>query len=300
MNELNASVGLLARDVEAPTSVGVQPAPWDCVPEFEVGKGRTGRAFLRFRIARTFGVGQTLRYMAAVALFRVLKPMQRQKAPNGQVIDVDAMGNPDYEFRTLFELYAGDEYVIPEAASQLPIRTVLDFGANIGLAALWFNMRYPDARILSFEPVFHQFRKLAANTSAMPNVEIFQEAVCAADQKLRFEAAGAGSSSVGVSNSPLSFEVEGVDIFRRLESVGAEGPFLFKLDIEGGEYSLFEDARIDAVLEKTNIAFIELHRFGSETDVLASEIHRKLQIHFPVVKVLQVQPSVNAVLLAHR
>lgn len=44
--------------------------------------------------------------------------------------------------------------------SALPIQTILDVGANEGQFGCWIRQRFPNAQIISFEPVPHAFSKL--------------------------------------------------------------------------------------------------------------------------------------------
>jgi FkbM family methyltransferase len=64
-----------------------------------------------------------------------------------------------------YDLFADLQYRV-----LLPMRTVLDVGANTGQTALEVSKGFPQAVIHSFEPVAESFRKLEANTAALPNV----------------------------------------------------------------------------------------------------------------------------------
>ena len=48
----------------------------------------------------------------------------------------------------------------------MPTPRILDCGANIGLATLYFKLLYPGACITCFEPGAEAFRVLEANISA--------------------------------------------------------------------------------------------------------------------------------------
>ncbi|MBV9921033.1 MAG: FkbM family methyltransferase, partial [Pseudonocardia sp.] len=60
------------------------------------------------------------------------------------------------------EIFARREY---EFASKRPDPVILDCGANIGMATLYFKWRYPAARIAAFEPDPSAFALLEANVS---------------------------------------------------------------------------------------------------------------------------------------
>ena len=255
----------------------------------------------KFRLMRTFGLVQTLKFFTAIAIMRTFKKFQQMRCPNGQVIEISATGEPDDEQLALFEIFAWDEYKLPEEVKALPISTVLDFGANVGMASLYFKMTYPDVRILAYEALFHHYRRAVANTKELQNVEVMCNAVCTSTQILHFVAAGPGSRTAsGDTRKQVLAPVEGIDIFEDLSAKGAQGPFLLKLDIEGGEYDLFADDRMPALLAKTNIAFIELHRISPECDAKAAAIIELLTKEFRVVTTLRTISEWATVLLVHR
>ena len=57
------------------------------------------------------------------------------------------------------------EYWLPP---QFEPRSILDLGANIGIASIDFALRYPQASILAIEPVAANFQLLQKNISRLP------------------------------------------------------------------------------------------------------------------------------------
>ena len=51
---------------------------------------------------------------------------------------------------------------------------ILDVGANIGAASVFFALNYPDANIFSFEPVTKNFNLLKDNTEHFKNINLFK------------------------------------------------------------------------------------------------------------------------------
>lgn len=276
--------------------------PWRAAADQVVGADSGFREFAaKFRLMRTFGFVQTIRFFTAIAVMRAFRNFQKMRCANGQVIEISATGEPDDEQLALFEIFAWDEYDLPEEAKRHQINTVLDFGANVGMATLYFSLQFPEARILAYEALFHHYRRAVANTKDLPNVEVMCNAVCTTDELLHFVAAGPGSRSVtGATGKQIVAPVEGIDIFADLERQHASGPFLLKLDIEGGEYSLFDDPRMSDLLSQTNIGFIELHRISDDCDAKALSIIEMLNREFRVVKTLRSYPQWATVLLVYR
>jgi FkbM family methyltransferase len=56
------------------------------------------------------------------------------------------------DFVTFQEIFFNEEYRLAREIPVTDVRGILDLGANVGLAARWFLMRFPDARIVGVEP----------------------------------------------------------------------------------------------------------------------------------------------------
>lgn len=66
-------------------------------------------------------------------------------------------------------------------------RLIIDGGANVGYASVYFAQRYPDALVLAVEPVLRNFRLLTSNTEAYPNIRRFNHALWPRRTYLRIE-----------------------------------------------------------------------------------------------------------------
>jgi len=62
--------------------------------------------------------------------------------------------------------------------------TILDIGANIGSFALWANMRWPNSKILSFEPDPETFAILVRNVGHLPNITCHNFAVYPSNKQI--------------------------------------------------------------------------------------------------------------------
>ena len=80
----------------------------------------------------------------------------------------------DYgELQVMRDIVLDEEY----AVSGIDPETVLDLGANIGIASAWFRGRYPAARIVAVEPDPDTFAKLERNLGGDDAVTLVQAAV---------------------------------------------------------------------------------------------------------------------------
>ena len=53
------------------------------------------------------------------------------------------------------------------------VSVVIDIGASVGAAAVFFSLAYPDATVFAFEPASEPYRLLRSNADARPNVHAY-------------------------------------------------------------------------------------------------------------------------------
>jgi FkbM family methyltransferase len=146
-----------------------------------------------------------------------------------------------------------------ESASPSP--RILDCGANVGLASLFFSRLYPAARITAFEADPALFQMLDANLKAnrAAAVETRHAALWTSTGRLTFRCEGSDSGMI----DSLPGAVDGTATIvpsLRLRDVLDEGPVdLLKLDIEGAEDVVLADC--EPVLHRVNAMVMDLHEF---------------------------------------
>jgi FkbM family methyltransferase len=138
-------------------------------------------------------------------------------------------------------------------------RTIIDLGANIGLATLYFAEKFPHARILSVEPESSNFamllrnvRKLATKGRCVP----LQAALWSKDSRLDVLNPGVGHNAFAFGEKSDG-EVRGLSIMTILERSGFETVDLLKADIEGAEVELFSGS-LDW-LPRVRVLAVEFH-----------------------------------------
>jgi len=133
--------------------------------------------------------------------------------------------------------------------------SIVDLGANIGLATLWFKRAYPRARIVALEPDPALFACLERNVRAnrLADVELVERAAWNVDAELDFLPDGADGGRLG-PGSARSFKVKALAIDRFL--AGRPIDFL-KIDIEGAEAEVLAACR--PLLPRVGGLFVEYH-----------------------------------------
>ena len=144
------------------------------------------------------------------------------------------------EVFNVLEVFAFGAYDLP-SVDRYSVRTVIDIGANIGAATLWFSQKFPLAHVLAVEPGSQTASRLKANIhrNGLSNrVEVITAAVGAQE--------GAGSLIPGYSSalshldpSGRTGEVVSVITLEGLFARVQDGEIdLVKLDCEGSEYEI--------------------------------------------------------------
>ena len=127
--------------------------------------------------------------------------------------------------------YELDAAVAPEA--------ILDLGAHVGAATLFFRLAYPEARIVSVEPDSQNYAALRRNVGDLPGVDLVPAAV------------GGAPGTASVVRRDLSWATQVVPGAHGAETVpvhtlneliaraGADAErTLVKLDVEGAEWDI--------------------------------------------------------------
>jgi FkbM family methyltransferase len=136
--------------------------------------------------------------------------------------------------------------------------TIIDCGANIGLATLYFKIKYPNAEIISFEPDPNIFNTLRDNilNQGFNDVTFRNEAISNEERYNNFYLEG-GHSGMIVQEA-VSDRVIRVKTTRLKNVLNQFDEITFlKIDIEGHERFVIPD--IADELKKVKYLFLEYH-----------------------------------------
>lgn len=137
---------------------------------------------------------------------------------------------------------------------------IVDAGANIGAATVFFQGCFPASHVVAIEPEAGNFAMLSRNTEGL-EVENIQGALTSAPGYVTISDPKVGHW--GYQTAPVDAENAGNDatacitVRQIYEKYVNYLPFIVKIDIEGGEENVFA-ADTDWV-EKTPLIIIELH-----------------------------------------
>ncbi len=130
---------------------------------------------------------------------------------------------------------------------------IIDCGANIGLATIYFKQKYPNATILAFEPDATAVELFKQNTQDFDEVKLIEKALSDKIQRIAFHGDHADGSRKAINNDDTTFLVDTVVLSTFLDK---KVDFL-KIDIEGSEMEVLEECKDK--LGNVERMFIEFH-----------------------------------------
>ncbi len=159
----------------------------------------------------------------------------------------------------LFEIFVREDYAF-NSATAAP--RIIDAGMHMGLATYYFKARYPEARIVGFEPspTLRAVVEENVRRCGFSDVTIEPYALFKADGTLQFhvDADDTMAGSLLASHHAGDAHSGAVEVTaRRLSPYLAEPVDYLKLDIEGAEGGVLEECR--GVLGNVDHLFIEYH-----------------------------------------
>jgi len=136
---------------------------------------------------------------------------------------------------TVAEIFHERQYQLARPLGPAPV--IIDAGANVGVAATWFLLAHPDARLVAIEPVSQNVHWLTRNLAAAPRATVVQAALGAVEGEVLMSLS-AHSAEHAVGDRPGVGGSESVScrrLDRILEEQGITTVDLLKLDVEGSE-----------------------------------------------------------------
>lgn len=137
---------------------------------------------------------------------------------------------------------------------------IVDGGANIGCASIFFAQKFPQATVVAIEPEWSNFKLLQDNVSRLPNVKALKAAIWNVDGHVEIQNPSADNWGFQVQQSTpqSSSTVHALTIPSIMKIAKTERIDILKLDIEGAEKEIFDETSVQW-LDQVGIIIIELH-----------------------------------------
>jgi FkbM family methyltransferase len=190
---------------------------------------------------------------------------------NGRSVNVELPDDNGIRF-VLKEIFSEQQY--RPVPGLVPPRVVLDIGANVGIAAAFFRLVYPDAALICVEPDPNAYALLAQNAARLGNCQTFRLGLHHGTQVRPFHLGDGStvlSSATAVTGSAARLLLIDANAFVAL--LRRNDFDLLKIDTEGSEISILLSLR--QRLPSINVILLEFHSHTDRRlmDELLSESH---------------------------
>lgn len=160
--------------------------------------------------------------------------------------------------RSLKNVFADREYAINFTDEP---KLIIDAGANVGYASVFFADRYPNAKVLAIEPESANFALLNRNAAPYENIVPIHAALWHCQERIAISDPGKGAwafRTSALSHARETVEhVQGVTVQQIIEEHDVSQIDLLKIDIEGAEKQVFEHSC--NWIERVQMIVVELH-----------------------------------------
>jgi FkbM family methyltransferase len=160
------------------------------------------------------------------------------------------------------------------------VRVIIDAGANVGYASIFFADIFPHAIIYAIEPEYKNFKMLQANirlAKLSHRIKPYLGALMPNDGSVKCVMGYRGFQECSVMVRPVDASAEAVtswcfDSFLTL--IKEDAVDILKVDIEGAEFGIFEEYKNAApIFQKTTSIAVEIHHgLGDHQKVISNFI----------------------------
>lgn len=133
-----------------------------------------------------------------------------------------------------------------EYAFDLPFspKSIVDAGANIGMASIYFAQRFPNAKVIAIEAEALNFAALVRNVRPYPSIIPIHAALWNRDGEIGVSqpdpATGSGGEWAFVTHEGSGVKVRAIGMRTLMKEMQIRSVDLLKVDIEGAEKEVFE------------------------------------------------------------
>jgi len=212
----------------------------------------------------TINVRRILRHISHFGLRTGLQAARMHGQPSAPVrIQLDGIAYPLWaragtsDAATFDEVFLSKEYNVPFPNFEPP--HVLDLGANVGYASVYFAARWPRARILAVEPSRQNLSLLEKNTQPWGRITALQAAVWSHSTTMQIANPDDDANAFRMTETAGSIQekIPAYTIPQLIDQLGCSRLPLLKMDVEGAEAEIFQADT--SWLDRVDVMVVELH-----------------------------------------
>lgn len=202
------------------------------------------------------------KYTQALGFFNGLKFYKAVKHQKQTSLQFSNLPHP-VMFRGIYSDYAIFEQIFVEHQYTLPIdlinpSTIIDLGANVGYASVYFANQFPTATIFSLEPEKNNFNIALENTKAYKNIRLEHGAIWHVAETIHITDNGFGEAGFMVENGNGPNAIRAFTVQEIMRLMDVQTIDILKIDIEGAEKEIFEN-NYETWVPNTKIIIVETH-----------------------------------------
>ena len=155
------------------------------------------------------------------------------------------------------QIFVSKEYDLP---FNIKPKFIIDAGANVGYASLFFADKFPEAEIVAIEPETSNCEILKQNTAKYKQIKLIQAGLWHKKANLKIVDRNGGKCGFMTEEADFvgGYDVPAITIDEILKQSKYKEIDILKLDIEGTEREIFSQ-NYESWLDKVKIIIIELH-----------------------------------------
>jgi FkbM family methyltransferase len=205
------------------------------------------------------------RYMARYGMWGGLRTLARAVCGSGVVSvqlpeckDSMLLRRHTTDIAAFEQVFIDREYDLP--MGQKDPKWIVDAGANVGCASVYFATRFPSASILAIEPESSNYEMLEQNGRKFHNITTIRGAIWNSDTELEIQNPMDDKWAFRVQRASTqgASRVDALSIPSILKKTGTGWIDILKVDIEGAEKELFDESSAQWI-DRVGVIIIELH-----------------------------------------
>jgi FkbM family methyltransferase len=205
------------------------------------------------------------RYAACYGMWRGVHTLARAVCGRG-LVSIQLPGCKDSillrrhttDIAAFEQVFIDREYDLPIA--QKDPKWIVDAGANVGCASIFFAKQFPRASILAIEPETSNYSILERNGRRFRNITTIKAAIWNSDTELEIQnpTDDKWAFRVQPASTQGASKVRALSIPSILEKTGAGWIDILKVDIEGAEKEVFDETSAHWI-DRVGVIIVELH-----------------------------------------
>lgn len=165
-------------------------------------------------------------------------------------------------FRGIYSDFAMFEQIFIEQQYQLPLeiaaKTIIDLGANVGYASVYFANKFKNATIFALEPEQNNYTIAQQNTNLYQNILLYKGAIWNTQETINVKDNGLGEAGFMVESGEGVNTIKAYTVAEIMEIMKVQTIDILKIDVEGAEKEIFE-TNFETWVPNTKIIIVETH-----------------------------------------